>query len=89
MRANWFSRDAHCHQLVADGYGDGVLIVAMQNDGIAGRHFHIKDLHIIVVQGEMMVWLVVHCGNGGRLGRQPNWHKANRHHINYRVMFIF
>jgi hypothetical protein len=50
--------DADRYFLVA--YGDGVLVVVVQNDRISGRNFHLRYLHIVILEGEMVVRLLVH-----------------------------
>jgi hypothetical protein len=42
--------DADDDELVTDGDGDGVLVVAMEDDRIAGRDVHVEGLHVVVMQ---------------------------------------
>jgi hypothetical protein len=52
--------DADRYFQVAYGDGDGVLVVVVQNDRISGRNFHLRNLHIVILEGEMVVRLLVH-----------------------------
>ena len=71
------ARDADGNELIADGDSDRILVVAVQNDRISGRNFHLKHLQIIIVQGEMVVRLLVH-GNDIRSLR-IKWQRQKAH----------
>ena len=54
------ARNADRHELIANGDSHSILVVAVQNDRISRRNEDAKYLHVIIVQDQMMVGLVVH-----------------------------
>lgn len=62
--------DADGDKLLADCDGDRVLVVTMQKDGIAGRHFDRKHFHIVIVKCEMRMRLLVHRDDCGKVSNK-------------------
>jgi hypothetical protein len=58
------------HVRLADRDGDRVLVVTMQKDRIAGRHFDRKHFHILIVKGEMRMRLLVHRDDCRSIGNK-------------------
>jgi mannose-6-phosphate isomerase-like protein (cupin superfamily) len=69
--------------LIADGDGDRVVIVPMQDDGVTGVHTHVKDIYVVIMKGNMVMWFVVHANDPreidtGRLGNSGKRQQPDR-----------
>jgi len=64
------ARNADRHRLVSDGDGACVPVMALENDRISGRNYHVKYVHIIFVMGEVVVRLLVHGNDSRSLGKK-------------------
>lgn len=61
----WFSWNTDRDSLIANGDGNCVVIVPVNDDGIAGIYADAKDIYIVIMKGKMVMGLVVHANELG------------------------
>jgi hypothetical protein len=63
-----FAGNADRDLLIADGDGDRIVVIPVQNDRIARRDHNIEDLKEAIFHHQVMMWFLVHGDYGRRLG---------------------
>lgn len=74
----WLAGDADRDLLIADGDGNRIVVMPVQNDGIARRDHNIEDLKEGIFHNHVMMGLLVHGDYGWRLGGERQGQKPER-----------
>jgi hypothetical protein len=61
------SRNADCDNLIANGDCNGVVIMPVYRNRIAGPNLDFKNIYIVIVKGKMVMRFVVHANDRGNV----------------------